>query len=278
MYKLIALDLDGTLLNDDKVIPEKNIKLVNDLLKQGYEVVFATGRRYLAAKEFIDCFDQDLVIIANNGNMVRHTSNDGLIYAEYLNKDRLEFVLTEGKKLGLHPTIHVNKFNEGIDMVCELEKDHPVYHNYIELEDRCFKVDNFLEEDLKILSIVYLGDFKKLKSLRDTIVGEYPNDYKTYLMSNILLADGLLEVVNPIGSKWNSVLNYAHSMGIKSSEIIAVGDDENDLEMIKNAGLGIAMRNAVDPVKRVSDIITQYNNNEAGLAYTLENVLQLKED
>ena len=54
MYKLIAIDLDGTLLNDEKEIPKENIKTINELMKRGYEVVFATGRRYMSAKSFID--------------------------------------------------------------------------------------------------------------------------------------------------------------------------------------------------------------------------------
>lgn len=275
MYKLIAIDLDGTLLNDEKYIPEENIDIINKLCNSGYEVVFATGRRYLAAREFIDCFKQDLVIVANNGNMVRHTKDDQLIFASYLDNSLLEFVLEQGKKIDIHPTIHVNKFEDGIDMVFELEQNDHRYHNYLENETRVEKLENFLNEDLKILSIVYLGNYDKLRKLYDKINLDCPKDYQMYLMQNIFLAEALLEVVKPNSGKWDSVKNYAETKGIKPEEILAIGDDANDIEMIKNAGLGIAMNNAVEGVKIVADIITKYDNNNCGVSKVLTEVLSL---
>lgn len=275
MYKLIAIDLDGTLLNDEKQVPKENIDLVNELIEAGYEVVFATGRRYLAAKEFIDCFKHDLVIIANNGNMVRHTEDDRLLHAQYLDMGQLEYVLTEGKRLGIHPVIHVNKFEEGVDMVCELPKDHACYHDYVEFEDRCQQVDDFLREDLKILSIVYLGDQSRLAALNNKIVENYPKEYTSYLMENIFLAEALLEVVNPNSGKWKSVLNYARTRGIGPDEIVAIGDDSNDIEMVREAGLGIGMKNGVEGLRKVADRVTEFTNNDSGLALELRGLLSL---
>lgn len=275
MYKLIAIDLDGTLLNDEKNIPSENIKIINELINKGYEVVFATGRRYLAARQFIDCFKEDLVIVANNGNMVRHTRGDELIHAEYLQSECLEFVINEGKKLDLHPTIHINKFEQGVDMVFELEREDERYHKYLIGEDRALRVDDFLKEDLKVLSIVYLGDYKKLETLNNKILSAYPENYTTYLMQNIALADGLLEVVKPNSSKWKSLIRYANSIGIEKSEILAIGDDANDVEMIEEAGFGISMKNGVEKLKGVADAISEFNNNDAGVARELRKLLSL---
>lgn len=73
------MDLDGTLLNDEKQIPEENLKLIDKLIDKGYEVVIATGRRYWSAKQLTKEIDKPLVILANNGNVVRETINDEII-------------------------------------------------------------------------------------------------------------------------------------------------------------------------------------------------------
>jgi len=71
MYKLIAIDLDGTLLDDRKNIPKDNVLVIRELIDRGYEIVIATGRRYWEAKELIKDIDRNMVILANNGNIVR---------------------------------------------------------------------------------------------------------------------------------------------------------------------------------------------------------------
>ncbi len=275
MYKLIAIDLDGTLLDDNKIIPRENIDLVNELIDRGYKLMFATGRRYTAAKQFVNCFNEDLIIAANNGNIVRHSKDDELVDALYLDKKHLDYVLREGKNLDLHPTIHVNGYDDGVDMIYELEKDDPRYHNYLVNEDRIKGVKDLGQENYPILSIVYLGEYKKLEELNRTLQENYPREYRTYLMKNITIADGLLEVVNPRSGKWKSVKEYGESLGIKPEEIIAIGDDSNDIEMVKNAGLGIGMKNGVEKLRQAADLITDFTNNDAGVARILRKVLDL---
>lgn len=81
--------------------------------------------------------------------------------------------------------------------------------------------------------------------------------------------------MNPLGCKWQSLQEYAKERGIREGEIIAIGDDNNDTPMIKNAGLGIAMKNASKDVKSVADIITEKDNNDSGVAFELKRVLNL---
>lgn len=275
MYKLIAIDLDGTLLNDEKIITDENIDTVRKALASGYKIAFATGRRYLAAKEFISLFDEDVIIIANNGNMIRHTKTDELVDYNYLDKKHLKDILSWGKDMDLHPTIHVNRFDEGIDMIHELEKNDPRYCSYLINEDRIERVKDFNKEDLNILSVVYLGDYKKLEALYEKIKKNHDETYQLYLMNSTTIADGLLEVVSKNSNKWKSVLEYANSVGIKQEEIISIGDDANDISMVKQAGFGIAMKNGIDSIKEVADMVTEFDNNNSGVSRALEKVLKL---
>ncbi len=276
MYKLIAIDLDGTLLNDEKEIPKENIKTINKLMKRGYEVVFATGRRYMSAKSFIDDFTEDILVFANNGNIIRHSSNDKLELAHYLKSDTIDEILQKGKSLNLHPIIHVDRFDEGIDMIVENPSNHPVYSGYLNGEDRYKITDEFDNKSLsKILSIVYVGKIKELQRLKKYANKYYPNDYITYLMTNVHLAESLLEICNPDISKWISIKEYAAKNGIKPKQIIAIGDDTNDMDMIQNAGIGIAMKNAVKSVKQAADIVTDKDNNDAGLSEALRDIFKI---
>lgn len=278
VYRLIAIDLDGTLLDDNKNIPKDNIDVINELMDLGYEIVFATGRRYMAARDFIDEFKEDILIFANNGNIIRHSSDDRLEVAHYLQSDTIEEVLDYGRKLNLHPVLHIDRFDEGIDMLVEKSYDDPAYSGYLDGEDRYESVGSFSQEDLsRILSIVYIGRIDELSQLKDYTDKNYADDYTTYLMTNVHLAEGLLEICNPDISKWVSIENYASYKGIKPEEIIAIGDDTNDMEMIEKAGLGIAMRNAVDSVKDVADLVTYNDNNDAGLAQVLRGIFKIWE-
>ncbi|MCF6465755.1 Cof-type HAD-IIB family hydrolase [Clostridium sp. Cult2] len=277
MFKLIAIDLDGTLLDDKKNIPEYNIKMVKKLIDKGYEVVIATGRRYWSAKQLVKSINRPMVILANNGNIVRDTKDDGIIIKKYLDLKDFKTLVKEGKERGLYPIIHVDQFKDGIDLIIEMDKAHEKYHNYIaQSEERYKKVENYLEiKEDNILAVVYAGGKEELESFHFDINERYPNRYNSHIMENIVVAEALLEIMNPLGCKWLSLSEYAKEKGIAEKEIIAIGDDNNDAQMIKNAGCGIAMKNASEGVKEVANIITEKDNNESGVAFELKKILNL---
>lgn len=276
MYKLIVSDLDGTYLNDEKIAPKENIEMANHLMDLGYDLIFATGRKFDHAVGYTKDLNKDTVIIANNGNLVRHTDSGKVESTTFLDMEHLKLVLELGKQLDLHPVVHVHDYKGKYTMIGELDRFDKRYFKYVENEETFIQVKDLLKEDLKILSIVYLGDYKKLEKLKDSVMSFGDENYKSYLMSNITIADSLLEIVNPIGSKWRAASEYAFSKGIKIEEIIAIGDDINDSEMVKKAGLGIAMKNAVKLTKDSADIIGNYDNNSAGFAKVLKEVLDVR--
>ncbi|QQY78997.1 hypothetical protein EDD65_104162 [Keratinibaculum paraultunense] len=276
MYKLVAIDLDGTLLDDDKNIPKENIDLINKLIDRGYEVVIATGRRYWSAKQFLKDIDRSLVVLANNGNIVRYISNDEILIKKCLNLDDFKILIEESKKRGLNPILHVDRYEDGYDMVIEMKENNSVYSNYISPHEKRYKiVENYLELDDDILAVIFVGDKDILEDFYLDINKKYPNRYSSHIMENIQNAEALLEIMNPLGNKWLSLKEYAQKKGISPEEIIAIGDDNNDAQMIKNAGCGIAMKNASQQVKEVADIITKKDNNQAGVAFELRRILKL---
>ncbi|MBW4829316.1 MAG: Cof-type HAD-IIB family hydrolase [Clostridiaceae bacterium] len=282
MYKLIAIDLDGTLLNDEKRISQENLETLKELMSRGYEVVIATGRRYWSAKEKVRDIDSELVILANNGNIVRRMKDDKILIKKYLDVDDFHILVKEGKKKGLHPIVHVDGYEDGYDMIIELDKDDSKYHNYLEDNpDRFKKVEDiFKVSEPKVLAVVYMGSKEDLEGFHLYLSDKYFEKYNCHVMynldgSHINQGVGLLEVMNPFGTKWLSLEEYGRKKRVSPKEIIAIGDDNNDIAMIKNAGLGIAMKNATEKIKKVSNIITDKNNNENGVAHILKRVLKL---
>jgi Cof subfamily protein (haloacid dehalogenase superfamily) len=277
MYKLIAIDLDGTLLDDHKRIPEDNLVVIRELIDRGYEIVIATGRRYWEAKELIKDIDRNIVILANNGNIVREYENDRLIIKKYLNMEDFRKLIRESKKRNLHPLIMVDDYENGIDIIVESGNATDFHKIYISrAKDRYKEVEDYLTmEDANILSVAFAGKKEDMKGLYEYINERYPNIYKAHLMENMNLVEALLEIMNPLGDKWLSLLEYAKEKGIDKTEIIAIGDDNNDIEMIKNSGCGIAMKNGSKYVKEVADIISEKDNNQSGVAHELRKLLKI---
>ncbi|MBU5437375.1 HAD family hydrolase [Tissierella sp. MSJ-40] len=277
MYKLIAIDLDGTLLDDKKRIPIENLQIVHELIDKGYEVVIATGRRYWSAKELTKDIKRHMTILANNGSIARNSEDDSIIIKKYLRVEDFKVIIEEGKRRGLQPIIHVDNYEEGYDLVIELDRSHESYHNYLSSNENRFKqVETHLElEDVKILAVVYVGNKETLKNFHFHINDRYPSKYSSHVIENIKIAEALLEIMNPLGSKWITLMEYAKEKGIKPEEIITIGDDNNDIEMIKNSGLGIAMKNSSPMVKKIAKIISEKDNNESGVAFELKRVLNI---
>lgn len=274
MFKLIAIDLDGTLLNDNKRIPRENIEYLDSIINKGYEVVIATGRMYSSAKELTKDINAPLTILANNGNVARRSDDDQLIFAKYLEKEDSFNIINLGKQWNLHPIIHVNYYDEGIDMIIE-EKGFDVASPYFKNNRNRLKI--LSKEDImdinNILAITYPGQMKELQYFYDQLNDNFPDRFSHHILENISIAEGFYEIMNRGGNKWRSLLEYASSLDIKPKEIITIGDDNNDVEMILKSGLGIAMKNGSALVKEAADLVTKYDNNKAGLAFELCKIL-----
>ncbi len=280
MYKLIALDLDGTLLTDNKVITKDNLELLHYLIKNGYEIVIATGRSYYSARVLTNNIKEHLIYICNNGNIVRDAIDDRVLSANFLSSKDAKIILDEGIARGLYPFVHVDYFNDGYDVL--LGKDHYPKESLTRATNNLLRikiVEDNLEENLnRVLAMVYPEDLNRLKDFYYAIGELYPEMFYSYIMENASQAEGLLEIMHPLGNKWNSIVRYANSLGIKGSEIIAMGDNNNDVEMIMNAGLGITMKNGSKLAKEVSDLVSEKDNNESGVAFELKKILGISMD
>ena len=130
-------------------------------------------------------------------------------------------------------------------------------------------------ENPRVLSVVFPGDINLLKDFHGLLNDTYRDKYCSHILTSLRKVGPILEIMGPLGSKWKTLSDYARQKGIAEEEIVAIGDDDNDIEMIQNAGLRIGMKNASPGVKSVADMITEGTNDECGVAEVLKKVFGL---
>ena len=277
IYKMVVLDLDGTLLNDEKQISEKNIYILNKLHNTGVEIVVATGRNYYMAKELtMKIKEVSPVILANNGAIIRRSHNDELLECNYLDPFYFNIIYNEGLKHNLNPVVHVDEYENGYDLIYEKENYEETYLGYIKKNYERARRKKFEPLEMKnILSVCYFNEYSKLFEFGHEIKKINNKKFNTICNQNISKR-ALLEFLHKDGCKWIALKKYIDTINIKTDEIISIGDDNNDLELILNSGMGIAMKNATNACMKNANKISQYDNNNSGVYHELSNLFRIK--
>lgn len=276
-FKMIVTDLDGTLLNDEKKISDRDIEMLNKLNNNGVEIVVATGRNYFMAKNLTEQIKNlNPVILANNGAVARRSNTDEKMESNYLNSDVFNEIYNCGLKYNLHPVLHVDEYENGYDMIYENEDLEKIYLGYIRKDDVRSKQIKFYPRKIKnILSVCYLEEFDKLSEFGREMNKLNRGQFNSICNRNISKR-ALLEFLHIDGCKWRALKKYADSLNIKSNEIISFGDDNNDLELIMNSGMGISMINGTDKCKKAAKKISEFDNNNSGVSSELLKIFNIK--
>ncbi|ARF18270.1 Cof-type HAD-IIB family hydrolase [Sporosarcina ureae] len=267
---LIVVDLDGTLLTDEKVISAKTEQTLRTAVSQGHHVMIATGRPYRASEVYYQQLGLTTPIVNFNGAFVHHP--------------------TDRSWQTIHETIALPIVNEVVDAM------------------QNFSVENIIAEVKDDVYTHYHDErFLEILNFGNPLItaGDIRNSLKTDPTSLLIQADSV--TVNPIrqhledlhaevidhrrwGAPFNIIEIVRHGlnkavgidavskwMNVPQDRIIAFGDEDNDLEMIDYAGTGVAMGNAIDRLKSIADEITD-TNNEDGISRILEERLSLQKN
>jgi len=263
MYKIIALDMDGTLLNSDKIITEKTKIALQAARTKGVKVVLASGRPIDGLRKYLkelDLVDKDEYVLSYNGSLVQETKGDAIIHESGLKGSDLHYIYSLSSKLGVN--IHAFSGEDGLIT--------PKISKYTEVEAELNGIDIKIVDFEKvhvnenIIKIMLIDDVEIL----DAALAKLPKEvFERY---NVVKSTPyFLEIINKEGNKGQGLKALAKHLNVKREEIIAVGDAGNDIDMIKYAGLGVAMGNATDEVKDLADYQTS-SNNEDGIAEIVE--------
>lgn len=268
-YKMLVLDMDGTLLRDDKTISEKNKQVLKEAADKGVKVVISTGRIFTSARAYGDMIGIDSPIIASNGAYIREKDRDEVIYARLLGEaNALKITrLTDEFKLSCNlftwdtiyceemtfTAFNYTKWNK------EMSEDKKVKIKIIDKSEWGTIIREHKDSILK--AVIVSNDNETLYKLRKE-VSKLEVEVVSSYFNNI-------EAMNKGVSKGDAVRRLADYYGFSMDDVICMGDSENDISMIESAGLGIVMENGTDITKSVAKFIT-LSNEDDGVAYAVE--------
>lgn len=282
--KLFVSDLDKTLLNTDHLISAENMEALEELSDMGYELCIASGRAYNDILNKMKKFRKNIVIIALNGAQV-FDSNGELIFSNPLkNKENLNTIIEycEKEKLiyhlyckntvysRLYPTmmkqlycLSSSKFSDIDRIINSMQIYYNVFYSNNIISDVQMAEDIINKEDIFKLEI-----FSEKKSILDNISAMLTEDltYSSSTPRNI-------EITNKGINKGVALLQLCDYLNIKLSNIVAIGDNFNDYEMLKIAGKSIAMENAEEKIKDICDYVT-LNSDNSGVYYAIKKYLK----
>ncbi len=264
--KALYLDLDGTLLTDDKQIPEQNREAIDKMLAEGHSVIITTGRPLVSAvlqAEMLGLTSEGCYLIAFNGGILYDTAKRKVIYRSTLPLDTVVKCFREAARRG----IHIQTYSEDRVLV-EPRCDNDIVRLYcskiLMKHEVLPDITSLKEEPVKML-IIDLNDPAPLEDFRGWIASWAEGKIDTFFSSN-----EYCEIVNKGLNKGNALRQLAELIGVDIEDTIAAGDAANDITMIEAAGIGCAMSNATDDVKQVADYVTEKDNNNSGVAEIIE--------
>lgn len=267
-YKLICIDMDGTLLNTDNDISENTIAAIKKATALGINVAVSTGRLFVSAKYYADKIGINTPIIASNGSYIRNRTTDEIRYKKILGIDNCKKVLSILKEYNMYP--HFNTYNKiftekiiySSEYYTRMNKLLPVEKRIdIELVSNWDDIFNLYSDEI-LKCIVSDDDIEKVKKVKTIVAKETGLEVVSSFENNFeIMAKGV--------SKGRAVEFLAKTYGISKEEVICIGDSENDFSMINYAGLGVAMGNAAQLIKENANYITD-TNDEDGVAKVIE--------
>lgn len=259
--KLICIDMDGTLLKDQQVVSEKNKQAIKEVIEKGIKVAITTGRMYDCAKLYSKEIGLDTPIIASNGAFIGY--KDEVIYNNPLEISDIKAFFEVTKKYRLNAYLTANF---GIISDYELPETH-VYKilNKTLNEDEQIKliVSNDINKEIEKYDGQILKGVCVEKDRMDDLVKARKELEDLNLNIEIVSSwDDNFEIMKKGSSKGQAVKALAEYLGINKDDVMCIGDSENDLSMIEYAGIGVAMGNAIEKVKKEADYITDTNVND----------------
>ncbi|WP_297421546.1 sugar-phosphatase [Clostridium sp.] len=263
MYKLIALDMDGTLLTTDKKVSARNKKAIKAAEEKGVKIVLASGRPLAGLTKFLEELDllkDEDYVLSFNGGLVQNTKTKKIVSKVSLKGSDLKIIYNISKELNIN--IHAFSASEGL--IAPKTSQYTEYEATLNGIDFTIKDFNEIDDDEDIIKVMMIDP----QEILDPAIEKLPSElYEKY--SVFKSAPFFLEFTNKEVDKGLGLKKLGEYLGIKREEIIACGDAGNDLSMVKYAGLGVAMDNATPEVKEEANFITT-SNDENGVANVIE--------
>jgi len=261
-YKLIASDMDGTLVDDDSKLSERTKAAIIKAVDAGVLFVAATGRPFSNVNIVNELYDADMPCIVFNGAASYMSKSEKLLFERFLDYDLATEAFEIGQKKGVAqimwtgPRLWANRRCDETNQYEAICKDLTMT-----IVEDLATIKDEVEGVSKVLWIDHPDNIKRMSVEMKAHFGDKLNCFSS--MSHFL------EFVSKDASKGSALAEIGRLYGIDRSEMIAVGDAYNDVCMLEYAGLGVAVDNAPDDIKEICDYVTSSNNDD-GVAEVIE--------
>lgn len=259
--KIIASDLDGTFLDTYKNIPEVNIEAVNELIDKGMIFIPTSGRDYPSMKDLLQnkvkeipyysCFNGARIF--KNGKIINLITMDKNVCAEFIKK---------GMELGIKYCA-TSGYN-----VCYSQLDTEYYKEFNSKDTKYTFHSNENLKNLKAFDfekMVFFGESNELKKMKEFVMANYPDEVNIFFSGR-----GLIDIVSKKCSKGKGLKIIADDLNISLDDVMAFGDNENDLAMLTSVGYPVAMKNGKPNVRETIQVKSEFTNDEGGVGLYLK--------
>lgn len=286
MYKLIAIDLDGTMLNQYGIVTENTKNAIKQTMQKGTDVIIASGRPIDSIKTIAKEIGNDKYFIAGNGALIYDLQKDEIIYDKFLPKEKVLEII----KICEENSISYNVYTDQTILATALR------YNVLYYQKENLKKEESKQTKISIIENMYeyVKNKKEDKFLKMTICDENQTVFQSIVrklrkiegievldishMSRKTIKQGTEEITIEYYyteitlqnvNKWDAIEYLMEKLKIKKEEVMTIGDNINDKKMIQEAGFGVAMGGSTPEVKQIADYITT-SNKEEGVAKVLE--------
>ncbi|MDL2298459.1 Cof-type HAD-IIB family hydrolase [Synergistaceae bacterium OttesenSCG-928-D05] len=263
--KLIAVDMDGTLLNERSELTERTEKALHNAIADGIKVVVATGRMYPSALPFVKRLGTDAPCIFYNGAIVRNPVTKEIYYERGLGEETTADILSLYKDNNWYVQTY---FDDKLYVVDDKDERCKYYESISRMKAVPLGEEfwRFGVDSTKMLGIAF--DPEEYSAMTKATTDELSG--RVYAATSW---GSFIEMVHPDVNKAKALESVATMLGIAREDVMAFGDGSNDKEMLLWAGTGVAMGNACDKVLAVADIVAPSNDDD-GIAVIVEELLR----
>ncbi|MCA2004212.1 MAG: Cof-type HAD-IIB family hydrolase [Ignavibacterium sp.] len=270
--KLVVLDVDGTLVNDEGIIGEKSLLLLKDLLRNDVKISLASGRLHSALVELAEVIGTKTPLISLDGALIKNSKGNIVVHKSSLRNNIVKKSIELAEKYFINialchsEAIYYTENNSLIPMILD---------KYGALYKEVDSYNNFMKDTLEI---VFAGDNRRtIEYLRDRLsfpfaFGTSVSYFRSHSHDNIYY----LEIKKSGSTKAKGLMRLLKYLNLDSTNAMVIGDWYNDIPMFETKALKVAMANAIPELKRMANIVLNKSNNEDGISEILEALLNSK--
>ena len=271
-YRLVAVDLDGTLLSPDRTITPEDADTLRRCSGRGVHVAIVTGRRAPAALPYVEALPLSPILVANSGALILQLDDDGFVILRrrLLSRETARAVVDIALAAGMEPIVHDGPEGEGRLVMRDTAHELPHIGRYVQHARPAPELVAALELERDPVQIGFAASVRAVRELEALLTNELDGGKVRTLRTEYADDDlALLDVLAEDATKSSALAFLASGYDLSLSESLAIGDNWNDLDMLRAAGLGVVMANAPEAMRALG-LAETASNAASGVARALE--------